>query len=70
MTYPTVLSAADEVAVEAFLAGRISYLGMAEIVERTLEAHTPEPLADVAVVFNADGWARRKATKIVSQLIR
>jgi 1-deoxy-D-xylulose-5-phosphate reductoisomerase len=70
MTYPTVLSAADEVAVEAFLAGRISFLGMAEVVERTLEAHTPESLTDVADVFAADAWARRKATEIVSRLIR
>lgn len=62
MTYPAVLSAADEVAVEAFLTGRIPFLGMAEVVARTLDAHSPEPLTDVDVVFEADRWARRTAT--------
>lgn len=69
LTYPTVLSAADEVAVEAFLAGRIPFIGMAEVVERTLEAHKPESLTDVAVVFDADAWARQKATKVVARVI-
>jgi 1-deoxy-D-xylulose-5-phosphate reductoisomerase len=70
MTYPTVLSAADEVAVEAFLAGKVSFLGMGEVVEQTLAAHTPEPLSDVEVVFGADAWARRKAAEVVSRLMR
>jgi 1-deoxy-D-xylulose-5-phosphate reductoisomerase len=68
MTYPTVLSAADEVAVEAFMAGSIPFPGMTAIVERTLEAHTPEPLSDVEVVFETDDWARKKASEILSHL--
>jgi len=67
MTYPTVLSAADEVAVEAFLAGRISFLGMAEIVERALEAHEPAAVTSVEAVFEADKWARKQAEEIAGR---
>ncbi|MEA2512857.1 MAG: 1-deoxy-D-xylulose-5-phosphate reductoisomerase [Thermomicrobiales bacterium] len=70
MTYPTVLSAADEVAVEAFLAGRIPFLGIAAIVNDVLDAHTPSALTDVAVVFEADAWARRMAANLVSSINR
>ena len=38
-TYPAVLSAADEVAVEGFLAGRIGFMRIPEIIDDTLNAH-------------------------------
>ena len=41
-TYPTVLSAADEVAVERFLRGEIGFLDIPALVSRTLDAHTPD----------------------------
>ena len=62
------IAADGPLTVEAFMAGSISFPGMAEIVERTLEAHTPEALTDVAVVFGADTWARHRATEIVARL--
>jgi 1-deoxy-D-xylulose-5-phosphate reductoisomerase len=68
MTYPTVLSAADEVAVEAFLTGRISFLEMAEIVERVLEAHEPVAVTSVEAVFETDRWARRKAEETAGRV--
>jgi 1-deoxy-D-xylulose-5-phosphate reductoisomerase len=69
MTYPTVLSAADEVAVDAFLAGRIPFPGMAAIVERVMDAHEPAALTGVEVLFEADAWARRTAEDIVAGLV-
>jgi 1-deoxy-D-xylulose-5-phosphate reductoisomerase len=69
-TSPTVLSAADEVGVEAFVAGRIPFLGIAQVVERTLGEHQPTAVVDVETVFEADAWARRIAAKHVSSLTR
>ncbi|HEY8448778.1 MAG TPA: 1-deoxy-D-xylulose-5-phosphate reductoisomerase [Thermomicrobiales bacterium] len=64
-TYPTVLSAADEVAVEAFLAGQLSFPGITEVVARTLDAHTPQPVTDLEVVLEADRWARAEARRLI-----
>jgi 1-deoxy-D-xylulose-5-phosphate reductoisomerase len=54
---PTVLNAANEVAVEAFLAGQISFHDIARLVERTIEAaladgtaHEPQSVADALAV--------------------
>jgi 1-deoxy-D-xylulose-5-phosphate reductoisomerase len=57
-TYPTVLSAADEIAVGAFLAGTIRFIDIASVVESVLAVHDPEPVTDLDVVFAADRWAR------------
>ncbi|RMG87965.1 MAG: 1-deoxy-D-xylulose-5-phosphate reductoisomerase [Candidatus Dadabacteria bacterium] len=58
-TVPAVLSAANEEAVAAFLAGRLGFLGIPEAVAATLEAHDPRPLGTVQEALEADLWARR-----------
>ncbi len=60
-TYPAVLAAADEVAVEEFLAGRIRFTDIPRLIEGVLAAHTPGPEDDLAAVLEADAWARRQA---------
>ncbi len=60
-TYPTVLAAADEEAVRLFHERRISYLGIAELVERTLNAHTNIAHPSLEAIAEADSWARRTA---------
>jgi 1-deoxy-D-xylulose-5-phosphate reductoisomerase len=60
-TYPTVLAAADEVAVEAFLAGHMRLTGIATLIESTLEAHSPSFQPELAAVLEADAWARTHA---------
>ncbi len=60
-TAPTVLNAANEVAVRAFLDGRIGFLGIAETVERTLESMPAEPLASLDHLRHVDAAARRHA---------
>ncbi len=58
---PTILSAANEVAVQAFLDRRIGFLDIERIVEETLAALPHRPLSDLAAVRDADADARRDA---------
>ena len=58
---PTILSAANEVAVQAFLDRRIGFLDIEKIVEETLTALPHRPLRDLAAVREADCEARRDA---------
>ena len=64
-TYPTVLSAADEVAVEAFRERRIGFTDIPVVIEQTLEQHTPMPVRDLDAVLEADAWARSEAARQV-----
>jgi 1-deoxy-D-xylulose-5-phosphate reductoisomerase len=57
-TYPAVLSAADEVAVEHFLTGHLGFMEMATVLEEALEAHRPSGDMSLAAVLEADEWAR------------
>lgn len=67
LTFPTVLSAADEVAVEAFRAGHIGFTDIPEVIESTLSEHTGVAVRDLDVVTTADAWARDTATRIVRE---
>jgi len=67
-TYPAVLSAADEVAVAAFLEGRLRFSGIPAVVEDALEAHTPEVAVNLDAVARADAWARERAASCVRRL--
>jgi 1-deoxy-D-xylulose-5-phosphate reductoisomerase len=57
-TSPVVLNAANEVAVEAFLEGRLGFTGIARVIEQTMGAHTVEHASTLALVRQVDGWAR------------
>jgi 1-deoxy-D-xylulose-5-phosphate reductoisomerase len=63
---PTILNAANEVAVAAFLARRIGFLDIARIVERTLETVRNAPIATLSDVLDADAAARRSAEQQVA----
>ena len=62
---PAVFNAANEVAVAAFLAGEVSFGRISEIIEGVLEDHRPGPAANLAVVREADQWARTQARDYV-----
>lgn len=62
---PAWLSAANEIAVDAFLAGRISWLQIAEVNDATLQQHDGATLANVEDVLAADARARHIARGIV-----
>jgi 1-deoxy-D-xylulose-5-phosphate reductoisomerase len=63
---PVVLNAANEIAVEAFLDGRIGFTGIPTVIERALEAQPPAPAHTLAEVREVDGWTRSYARSLVS----
>jgi 1-deoxy-D-xylulose-5-phosphate reductoisomerase len=66
-TAPCILNAADEVAVEAFLAGRIGFTTIAEVVERTLEALPAAEPGHFEDLYAADAEARDRAQALIDQ---
>ena len=63
---PAVLNAANEVAVEAFLAGRIGFTEIPRVIARTLERHAGVPAATLSDVLEADRRARGTAAAAIS----
>ena len=63
-TAPCVLNAANEIAVHAFLAGELPFLGIAEVIERTLEALPARPVRHFSDLYAADGEARQRAREL------
>ena len=60
-TYPTVLSAADEVAVEMFLGGAIGFTTIPNLVEWVLSRHDPISSPSMYDILEVDDWARTMA---------
>ena len=63
---PAVMNAADEVAVEAFLSGRLGFLGITDLVERTLDQVDWREVETVEDVVDADAEARGMAAGLVA----
>jgi 1-deoxy-D-xylulose-5-phosphate reductoisomerase len=55
------LNAANEVAVEAFVNRKLSFLGITETVRRTMDAHKVIGHPTLEQILEADAWARREA---------
>jgi 1-deoxy-D-xylulose-5-phosphate reductoisomerase len=64
-TAPALLNAANEVAVEAFLARRLPFTGIARVIEETLSQLAPAAAHELAAVLEADARARRAAAALV-----
>jgi len=64
---PATLNAANEVAVAAFLDGRLSWRGIADVVGEVLGAHRPGNVTTVEDVVASDGQARRRAAAAVDR---
>jgi 1-deoxy-D-xylulose-5-phosphate reductoisomerase len=60
-TLPAVLNAANEVAVDAFRAGRIAFPGIWQCVAAVMDAHELRPSSTLDAVVAADRWARERA---------
>jgi len=60
-TFPAVLSAANEVAVNAFLNHRIGFGQIAGITEAVMNHHTPASKPGLSDILQADAWARQIA---------
>ena len=67
MTYPAALNAADEIAVGAFLEGRITFTSIPRVVESVLDAHDPGDATDLDTVLEVDRWARDEAESVVGR---
>lgn len=65
-TCPAVLCAADEAAVELFLAGRIRFTDIAGAIERTLEQHRVIAKPTLEEIEAADAWGRETLLKTAS----
>ena len=59
--WPAVLAAADEVAVDLFLAGRVGFLDIYRLVAEVLERHKPVENPSLDDLLAADAWARETA---------
>jgi 1-deoxy-D-xylulose-5-phosphate reductoisomerase len=68
-TYPCAYNAANEVAVQAFLAGRIPFSGLAAVVEETLAAVDGSPAGDIDELVEADAEARRLAERAAGAVV-
>ena len=66
-TVPPVLNAANEVAVAAFLDGRVGFRQIHEISRETIDAHVPVKPRTLTQVLEADRWARGFARELVQQ---
>lgn len=65
---PAVLNAANEVAVQAFLEGRLPFLGIPALIERVLDAASPASgTLALADLLAADAWARGRAAAAVAR---
>jgi 1-deoxy-D-xylulose-5-phosphate reductoisomerase len=67
-TAPCVLNAANEVAVHAFLEGRLAFLDIARVIEGTLESSDGAPVRRFEDLYLADEEARRRAGELVDRL--
>jgi 1-deoxy-D-xylulose-5-phosphate reductoisomerase len=67
-TAPAALNAANEEAVDAFLAGRLPFPGIAEVVDEISGRHRPPAALDLEAVLAAERWARGLARTLVEDL--
>ncbi|HJR91112.1 MAG TPA: 1-deoxy-D-xylulose-5-phosphate reductoisomerase [Acidimicrobiia bacterium] len=65
---PAIYNAADEVAVAAFLEGRLGFLAIAEVLASALERVSPQPISGLADVWEVDAEARRVAGELVDRM--
>ena len=65
LTFPAVMNAANEVAVMAFLEGKIPLTRIVEVVQNVVDEHDPGPIVSIVNIERADGWARARAAEII-----
>jgi 1-deoxy-D-xylulose-5-phosphate reductoisomerase len=66
-TFPAVMNAANEVAVMAFLDGRIPLTRIGDVVEAVVAEHEAAPVVAVVGLQRADAWARRRAAALLDE---
>ena len=69
-TFPCVMNAANEIGVQAFIDGKIGFVGMYDVVEHVLNQHQGSSSPDLAAYMAADDWARQAAEKYINKVVR
>jgi len=64
-TMPAALSAANEIAVAAFLDGRMKFMDIPRVIEGTMNAHDTQPCSSIESVLEADRWARSHTAQLI-----
>jgi 1-deoxy-D-xylulose-5-phosphate reductoisomerase len=64
-TFPAAMNAANEVAVMAFLEGKIPLTGIADLIAGVLDEHEPASVVSLVTLDRADRWARRRAAELI-----
>ncbi|MDI6689046.1 MAG: 1-deoxy-D-xylulose-5-phosphate reductoisomerase [Actinomycetota bacterium] len=67
-TFPAVLNAANEEAVNAFLNRKISFPAIPHVIREVLDSHTSLEVKDIGVLKEAENWARQRAKSIIQKL--
>jgi len=65
---PAVLNGANEIAVDSFLKGKIGFLQIPALIEKTMETHKTFSIESIENVIEADTWARNRAGKLLQEL--
>ena len=66
-TFPTILSSADEVAVNAFLKGKLRFTQIPSLIERVINEHEPTSGTDISEIIEADTWATNRSLQILEE---
>ncbi|HUS71613.1 MAG TPA: 1-deoxy-D-xylulose-5-phosphate reductoisomerase [Sedimentisphaerales bacterium] len=67
---PAVFNAANEVAVQEFLAGRIKFTNIIELIEHCVDKHDVKRRVSLEELLEADAWARREVIECLKQKVR
>lgn len=68
-TAPAVMNAADEIAVHAFLQGKIRFIDLPVVIEKVLNIHQIIGNPSLEDILQADIWARMQTEKIIERMI-
>lgn len=66
--YPCIFNAANEVAVQAFLAGNLNFINIPDVIRLSLDAFTSSDVLDLATLVAADSWARKYAANLINEI--
>ncbi len=62
---PAILNGANEIAVEAFLKGKIGFLDIPDLIEKTMGSHKACTISDIDDVIEIDAWARENVQELL-----
>lgn len=67
-TSPAVLNAANEIAVDAFLQGKIGFLDIPRVISMVIDEHSCTVVDSLDEVLAADAWARQAADSVITDI--